>query len=103
LSSAGCAHENPSAAIGVDVSKKRAATRRRTRCTSASAASTYWSTAPRAQPADLTRTAVFLASEDSDLMTGQVLVVDGDMIMLERSTRVRIAAAHGCPRCSRAA
>ncbi len=34
------------------------------------------------QPEDLTGTAVFLASEDSDLMTGQVLVVDGGMIML---------------------
>ena len=34
------------------------------------------------QPQDLTGTAVFLASEDSDLMTGQVLVVDGGMIML---------------------
>ena len=33
-------------------------------------------------PEDLTGTAVFLASEDSDLMTGQVLVVDGGMIML---------------------
>jgi 3-oxoacyl-[acyl-carrier protein] reductase len=34
------------------------------------------------QPEDLTGTAVFLASEESDLMTGQVLVVDGGMIML---------------------
>jgi hypothetical protein len=34
------------------------------------------------QPEDLTGTAVFLASSDSDLMTGQVLVVDGGMIML---------------------
>ena len=34
------------------------------------------------QPEDLTGTAVFLASGDSDLMTGQVLVVDGGMIML---------------------
>jgi 3-oxoacyl-[acyl-carrier protein] reductase len=34
------------------------------------------------QPEDLTGTAVFLASEDSDKMTGQVLVVDGGMIML---------------------
>src|SRR4029077_5206650 len=34
------------------------------------------------QPDDLTGTAVFLASNDSDLMTGQVLVVDGGMIML---------------------
>ena len=34
------------------------------------------------QPEDLTGTAVFLASDDSDLMTGQVLVVDGGMIML---------------------
>jgi NAD(P)-dependent dehydrogenase (short-subunit alcohol dehydrogenase family) len=34
------------------------------------------------QPDDLTGTAVFLASADSDLMTGQVLVVDGGMIML---------------------
>jgi 3-oxoacyl-[acyl-carrier protein] reductase len=33
-------------------------------------------------PRDLTGTAVFLASEDSDMMTGQVLVVDGGMIML---------------------
>jgi 3-oxoacyl-[acyl-carrier protein] reductase len=33
-------------------------------------------------PEDLTGTAVFLACEDSDLMTGQVLVVDGGMIML---------------------
>jgi len=33
-------------------------------------------------PEDLTGTAVFLASDDSDLMTGQVLVVDGGMIML---------------------
>jgi 3-oxoacyl-[acyl-carrier protein] reductase len=34
------------------------------------------------QPEDLTGTAVFLASGDSDLMTGQTLVVDGGMIML---------------------
>ncbi|MBX3025668.1 SDR family oxidoreductase [bacterium] len=34
------------------------------------------------QPEDLTGTAVFLASADSDLMTGQVLVVDGGMVML---------------------
>jgi 3-oxoacyl-[acyl-carrier protein] reductase len=34
------------------------------------------------QPDDLTGTAVFLASADSDMMTGQVLVVDGGMIML---------------------
>jgi 3-oxoacyl-[acyl-carrier protein] reductase len=34
------------------------------------------------QPEDLTGTAVFLACEDSDLMTGQVLVVDGGMVML---------------------
>lgn len=34
------------------------------------------------RPEDLTGTAVFLASADSDLMTGQVLVVDGGMIML---------------------
>jgi len=34
------------------------------------------------QPEDLTGTAVFLASEDSDLMTGQCLVVDGGMFML---------------------
>ena len=33
-------------------------------------------------PEDLAGTAVYLASEDSDLMTGQVLVVDGGMIML---------------------
>lgn len=33
-------------------------------------------------PEDLTGTAVFLASSDSDMMTGQVLVVDGGMIML---------------------
>jgi 3-oxoacyl-[acyl-carrier protein] reductase len=34
------------------------------------------------QPEDLTGTAVFLASDDSNLMTGQTLVVDGGMIML---------------------
>jgi len=34
------------------------------------------------EPEDLTGTAVFLASDDSNLMTGQVLVVDGGMIML---------------------
>jgi len=34
------------------------------------------------QPEDLTGTAVFLASDDSDLMTGQVLVVDAGMFML---------------------
>ena len=34
------------------------------------------------QPEDLAGTAVFLASADSDLMTGQVLVVDAGMFML---------------------
>jgi 3-oxoacyl-[acyl-carrier protein] reductase len=34
------------------------------------------------QPDDLAGTAVFLASSDSDLMTGQVLVVDAGMFML---------------------
>jgi 3-oxoacyl-[acyl-carrier protein] reductase len=34
------------------------------------------------QPEDLAGTAVFLASSDSDMMTGQVLVVDGGQIML---------------------
>lgn len=34
------------------------------------------------EPKDLTGTAVFLASEDSDLMTGQSLVVDAGMVML---------------------
>jgi NAD(P)-dependent dehydrogenase (short-subunit alcohol dehydrogenase family) len=34
------------------------------------------------QPEDLAGTAVFLASSDSDLMTGQCLVVDGGMFML---------------------
>jgi 3-oxoacyl-[acyl-carrier protein] reductase len=34
------------------------------------------------EPEDLTGTAVFLASDDSAMMTGQVLVVDGGMIML---------------------
>ena len=34
------------------------------------------------QPDDLSGTAVFLASEDSDMMTGQVLVVDGGGTML---------------------
>jgi 3-oxoacyl-[acyl-carrier protein] reductase len=33
-------------------------------------------------PDDLAGTAVFLASEDSDMMTGQTLVVDGGMVML---------------------
>src|SRR5262249_12987845 len=34
------------------------------------------------EPADLTGTAVFLASQDSALMTGQLLVGAGGMIML---------------------
>jgi len=34
------------------------------------------------EPEDLAGTAVFLASDDSALMTGQVLVVDGGLIML---------------------
>ena len=34
------------------------------------------------EPGDLAGTAVFLASDDSALMTGQVLVVDGGLIML---------------------
>jgi NAD(P)-dependent dehydrogenase (short-subunit alcohol dehydrogenase family) len=33
-------------------------------------------------PEDLAGTAVFLASADSDMMTGQTLVVDGGMVML---------------------
>ena len=33
-------------------------------------------------PEDLTGVAVFLASDDSDMMTGQTLVVDGGMVML---------------------
>jgi len=36
----------------------------------------------RLQPADLVRTAVFLASEDSDFITGQVIYVDGGTVML---------------------
>jgi enoyl-[acyl-carrier-protein] reductase (NADH) len=66
-------------------------------------ASTYSSTAPRAQPEDLTGTAVFLASEDGDLMTGQVLVVDGDTIMIGWARCLRIPAANGCARHCRAA
>jgi len=42
----------------------------------------YTSLRKALQPEDLTGTAVFLASEDSDLMTGQCLVVDGGMFML---------------------
>jgi 3-oxoacyl-[acyl-carrier protein] reductase len=34
------------------------------------------------EPEDLAGTAVFLASADSDMMTGQTLVVDGGMVML---------------------
>ncbi len=33
-------------------------------------------------PEDLTGAAVFLASDDSDMMTGQVMVIDGGMVML---------------------
>jgi len=33
-------------------------------------------------PTDLTGTAVFLASDDSALVTGQVIVVDGGLVML---------------------
>jgi enoyl-[acyl-carrier-protein] reductase (NADH) len=36
----------------------------------------------RLNPTDLTGTAVYLASDDSALMTGQVLVVDGGLVML---------------------
>jgi 3-oxoacyl-[acyl-carrier protein] reductase len=36
----------------------------------------------RLEPTDLTGTAVYLASDDSALMTGQVLVVDGGLVML---------------------
>jgi 3-oxoacyl-[acyl-carrier protein] reductase len=36
----------------------------------------------RQMPADLTGTAVFLASKESDFMTGQMLVVDGGHLML---------------------
>ena len=34
------------------------------------------------EPEDLTGAAVFLASQDSDMMTGQTMVVDGGMVML---------------------
>ena len=34
------------------------------------------------EPEDLTGAALFLASEDSDMMTGQTMVVDGGMVML---------------------
>ena len=34
------------------------------------------------EPSDLAGTALFLASEDSALITGQVLVVDGGLVML---------------------
>ncbi len=33
------------------------------------------------QPADLVGTAVFLASEDSDFITGQTIVVDGGEVL----------------------
>jgi enoyl-[acyl-carrier-protein] reductase (NADH) len=34
------------------------------------------------EPGDIVGTAVFLASDDSALMTGQVLVVDAGLVML---------------------
>ena len=37
---------------------------------------------PVQDPDDLAGTAVFLASSDADMMTGQVLVVDGGQVML---------------------
>ena len=36
----------------------------------------------REEPSDLVGTAVFLASSDSDLVTGQIIYVDGGIVML---------------------
>ena len=47
------------------------------------------------EPEDLTGTAVFLASDDSNLMTGQVLVVDAGMIMLGWRLAVRARSPRG--------
>jgi 3-oxoacyl-[acyl-carrier protein] reductase len=48
----------------------------------ASALIMYTSLRKALQPEDLAGTAVYLACEDSDMMTGQTLVVDAGMIML---------------------
>jgi NAD(P)-dependent dehydrogenase (short-subunit alcohol dehydrogenase family) len=36
----------------------------------------------RGEPTDMAGAAVFLASADSDFMTGQVLIVDGGVVMI---------------------
>ncbi len=53
------------------------------------------------EPADMTGPAVFLASDDADYVTGEVLRVDGGMLAQQRSATVDIMPPSGFPKLGR--